>query len=433
MKRKVSDGQEGMVQMVFANLDMESEIEEFTHIMLLKEDNDGDRSWKYHLERFIHFLKEIGGENGTFFNEDQINRYIDELQSKEKDSLYIKEVLDGIVAFSQYKRIPLDKEKLKIPVTNENEKFLLIDEEEDLYRTEKELFNKLMELSSQLSLHEVPPLSALSKTGSYIQFRNIFKEYVLFRIVVETGLDETELHEMNLESFYKMNGEIIINQKKVPLTPNTNHVCSAYVSFREKFDETIFIQKKLFDVDTTGISLDELLEEEQMMTFFECDLTSKVEKIESLLLEQVNIEEEIALLEEDTEEEKIEDLEEKADDIAEQIMNMKMLVALDRKISEYEFNNGMFVTDRYTRMTENDILEALERTSFPIHKLQNTAIKKWTEAGIKRNQIEKLIRNKSVGLFSRNKLEVNVDEFKQLVHAGFQFETRDFTFPTKSH
>lgn len=75
------------------------------------------------------------------------------------------------------------------------------------------------------------------------RFRDKMRNFMLFRLSLETMLTNRELTKLKLTDFHLANGELSVNGKKVYLTPDTVQFLKQYKQFRKKYDRAIFVNK----------------------------------------------------------------------------------------------------------------------------------------------------------------------------------------------
>ena len=301
------------------------------------------------------------------------------------------------------------------------EEFPMIEVDRDVYLMESRLYERTKEIGKSLILTKQPTIKeGLGK--KYGIFRDLYRDYLMFRLVIETAIDSRELVDLDLTSV-SSDLEIILKNRKIQLSPNLQKLLQDYIYFRKTFDKTIFIQKIINDLNARE-KISNVYSDEEMSEFINLALPKKLEKIEELVTNQLEMEEEVRELEEVNQDlDKIEQLEEVADTVAEKINDYKNILIFERKKGEYEFNSALFVSSSYTRLHEGEALELMDKESFPLEALQNTAMKNWQEAGIPPKQIEKMVGNRGDSLFTRSN-ELSSQEAVEMVKAGFTFENR---------
>ncbi|MFA9556984.1 hypothetical protein ACERII_06760 [Evansella sp. AB-rgal1] len=403
------------------------EIDIFFKVMLDKPKVEADRTWLYSLKRFFQYITLHTNDNISFTVE-SINSYIQYLQEKGKSETYIKKNVYVIYTFAHYKQMNIIKEKISIKIEDKID-VSMVEEEDDIYHTEELLYERIKETTNNLILSRKPEIYELHN-NSYSDLRVKWQDYLLFRLVLETGIDIDDLTSVSMEDIYE--DRVTINDRDIPILGSIAKLLHQYIGFRKQFDKATFTQLVMFHMGIRSSSISELYADKNYKYFLEKDLSEKIAEIESHLMQQVSIEEkiqEIEMLNEDTHNDKVEVLEEELDGIAEKIGNMKAILVFERKLNEYNFNNALFVTERYTKMDQSDILNGLIRESFPLHKLQNSCIEKWNSEGIKIKQIEKVLGKKGT-LFAKPNRASDLEEYRKMVSSSYSFHDRDFSNPS---
>lgn len=75
------------------------------------------------------------------------------------------------------------------------------------------------------------------------RFRDKMRNFILFRLSLETMLTNRELTNLKLTDFHSESKELVINGKKVYLTADTAQFLKQYKEFRKKYDRAIFVNK----------------------------------------------------------------------------------------------------------------------------------------------------------------------------------------------
>ncbi|ADU30554.1 hypothetical protein [Evansella cellulosilytica] len=386
-------------------------IEQFTDVMILKERIGADRTWFYTVKRFLNFANVKAKEP---FNEKHITEYKSYLKNNKKTTAQIEHDIKVIILFAKYNHIKIDENA----VTNVDvvaEDLLIVERESDIFHTEKELFNQILTDQKGINLRAEPTIKDLP-LSSYTNLRNSMQNYLLFRLVIEKGFDSADLKAMNISTFDEKSDE---EEYKMTITfsANTMRLVKEYIDFRKLFDRITFIQKAIVEL-FPGEKFEDFIRQKNLTSFYEASLEEKIHSIENLVEEQMRLEDLLMTI--DGENDNEEQLEKQTEDIAESIENRKKLVILDRKINEFTFNDALFVNENYLRMTEREIVDSLERHSFPLHKLQNSAVQKWEQAGIKVDVIKKVLGIKA------GKEKVNENKIKQMIENGYQFPGKSF-------
>ncbi|MBU9713088.1 hypothetical protein [Evansella tamaricis] len=353
---------------------VQTQLGNFMESMLLRRNINADRTWYYAMDRFFQYLSTSQSENYSDYNEESINDYINQLSSNNQSAASIKKFVDILLLFSEFIEKNVEKEKLKIPKVFLDE-VPHVENESDLIHTENVLFLKVKEFSEELDLQtEVTSLEDSSQLP-YDKLRDSWRNYLLFRLLAETNLDGEDVIHLNLKDY--QGGTLNVGKKEVLLSENLASILQEYCNYREKYDAFIYSRRMMNEINFAGKGINELLSDKEMREFLNLGLQEKLERIESLLSEQLGIEDKIQQIElngEETEEEIVEDLEEEADAIARKITEWKKIMVFERKRGDYGFNEAMFVTDSYLRMTPSALQEVMVRESFPVETLKNTEI-----------------------------------------------------------
>ncbi|SDZ63532.1 hypothetical protein SAMN05421736_12359 [Evansella caseinilytica] len=395
-----------------------NQINDFMERTLLKRNLDADRTWEYTLKFFFDYLRKNHAAMFPGFHEKEVNDYIEYLRSSGKSSARIHEQVDVLLAFARFSNKELNKEHLNLPVYHGAEP-PLIEREEDLQHTESLLFEVVQQNVKEIDWNEEPRLEDLLY-HPYDKCRDSIRDFLLFRLVIETGIAPAEIVSLNISDLHSSES-LKVKNREFLLSKNLFRVLTEYVAFRKKYDRAIFIQKVMHDINSGGKRIHQLYSERK--DFFASPLQEKLAAIEALLNEQLQLEEEILRLE-DAEEKSAEaavhTLEEKADALEEALSEMKMILVFERKGNDYQFNPAMFVSDRYHRMTTDMVAEAMKKTSFPPEMLHNTITHKWKAVGIKQSAIDKWLGRKG-DVPARASYQ---KAFQQLSEAGYAFPAR---------
>lgn len=388
-------------------------VKDFSDTMLLRRNMEADRTWFYTMERFMVFLWDQKQDDFPVFHEEAVNDFIAQLRSFEKSPSAIQRNIEVIVAYANYFNQKLDKSKLDFTFLEKLDP-VTVEEEKDLLHTEEMLFAKIKAALTQLG----------DRVGrEHANFRNLLRNYLMYRLVLETGLDIEELITLKSDGLQE-DGHLFIHNRSVPLSPNLYQLLVEYMDFRKEYDEVLHIKWAVSEVDSLQgrtSSVQDLM----MVEFLAAELPKKLEIIETLLGEQLALEEEVLQLEmndDDTQEEKIEILEEEIDDIVEKINHMKATLVLDRKKEEFVFHPRMFVSDSYQNMDLDFVNEVMKMEAFPVKVLQYTVAKKWEDEGIKPGLITKFLGQKGNLLTGSG----SAKDFQDVIEAGFKFPERKF-------
>ncbi|MBU9720614.1 MULTISPECIES: hypothetical protein [Bacillaceae] len=391
---------------------------DFTEGMIIRRNTDADRTWYYILKGFFEYIQEENTTGYPHYTENTINSYLNYLAEKENSPFLVNRQKDIIISFSKYINKSIDPEKIKNPkVTME---IPLLVEEADINDTENLLYQQVSRIRDEVKKVNQPTYDLLP-TIPYEKFRDGMRNYLIFRLIIETGVDDKDILQLNIDSLY--DNSIRLNNKKIPLQPYTIELLKEYISFRKEYDKWIFEQKLIQDVNFAGKRINELVTDDEMKHFFTLTLQEKLGEIEDQLTKQLMIEENIQELE-DIDDEKlekeIEALETDADHIAAKINEMKKIIVFERKIADYEFNDALFIINNL-RVTSNFITETMKKEAFPIPLLQNTAYKRWEDAGLKATRIKKTY-------ISSDNIEKDNEEHKRILESGFVLPKRSFEY-----
>ncbi|MDQ0254693.1 site-specific recombinase XerD [Evansella vedderi] len=387
------------------NLEKQNEIRkqilDFSESMLLKRNVGANRTWRFSLERFVDFIN----DKGLDFDVGAVNEYIGYLEGKEMGRSDIQRVVEVIFSFGEFVNIPLDKGRVNFKFADKLDPVTVL--EEDIIRTEKVLYEAVV----------------TGEEGDFGKKRDTMRNYLMFRLILETGMDTLELIRLDTDSLQD-NGLLMIHDREVPLSQGLQDLIREYISFRKKYDESLFMDQVAFEVNSLKGSND-LQQDRELEQFYRLALPEKLEKIELLLGEQMRLEEEVLqleMLDDGENDEKIAELEDEIDSIVERINERKSVLVLERKTGEYEFNPAMFVMEGYHRLVEDVVEEILKMEAFPVQLLQYSAAEKWEKAGIKPNLINQFLGNKG-SIFGGT---ASIADFKQIIEAGFSFTKRSF-------
>ncbi|MCD8509555.1 MAG: site-specific integrase [Bacillus sp. (in: Bacteria)] len=400
--------------MLFTNKQQASEkVKHFAETMLLRRNVEADRTWFYTMERFMSFLWEHKQDYFPNFQEREVNDYIDHLRNLEKTPSEIQRNIEVILTYGSYANKELDRTKLDFDFLEKLDS-ATVEEEKDLLHTEGLLFEKI--LSTQKEMGE--------NVGSdHGLLRSQMRNYLMYRLVLETGLDIEELITLKAEGLQE-DGHLFIHNRSLPLSTNLYQLLKEYLEYRKKYDEPLHMNWAVAEVDSLQ-GRGSINEDEIMKEFHAVELPKKLEIIETLLGEQLALEEEVFQLEmnsDDTPLEKIEVLEEEIDDIVEKINQLKAVLVLERKKDEFIFHPRMFVSDSYQNMELDFVDEVMKMEAFPVKILQYTVAKKWEDEGIKPGTITKFLGQKGNLLTGGG----STKDFDEVIKAGFTFPERQF-------
>lgn len=398
-------------------LNVNEQIQEFTEIVLMRDNVVCDRTWTFSLERFFQFIQEKYPEQYPDFNVIIINDYIDYLEEKKKERATIANFIRAIITYSQYLRKEINKKEIKT-IKMEKDDHPYIDEEEDLYKMEAFLFHKIKEDIAKINMLN----RSKYKDVPYNRLRASLQNYLMFRLVIETSIAANEIAQLTIDSIQD-DGTLQLNNRTIPLKQNTFHIFQKYIDFRKKFDRTIYEQHVLKETFHGKIPFDTM---ERVEQFLEKSQEEKLNEINATVYEQILIEEKIQELEEKGEVEKIYALENRLDELSEKSDAMKKIMVYERKLTEYTFNEALFVTSHYERLDEKDVIQMMETESLPIYKLQNTIINKWEKEEMDPSIVGKLIGSQYVSKKEKSNAD-DTEKFKKVIEAGYQFPNREIS------
>ncbi|MBB5173711.1 site-specific integrase [Texcoconibacillus texcoconensis] len=400
------------------------EIDPFIKKMIYRQNVDIDWSCAFSIDRFLMYVSnnQQAQEEHFKWGTHSVNEYMVHLLDSGKSGAQVRKITEAIISFSEHINQPVNKEEVTIPEDSTGE-VPTVEEEEDIYQIEKQQYEKVIAQNEGVYIDKKPTLQDVT-LNPYGNFRDEFRNYLLFRLAIETGLYVSEIVHLNVESVND-DGELVLEDRTIPLSNTTKQVFYDYIDFRKQYDLPIWVQKVMYDIDNGGIGITKLYLDKEKLRFFHLSPDEKTEEIRSLVMEKFTMEEEVEQLEqseEDINEEKIDELDDRIEKTTEQIYELKEIVEFEMQINQASFNPAMFVTSRYARISEEEVKEILEREALPLEVIKATIKKRWQDAGFKRNQTEKFLGQKPNRFGSSNQDSL----FQDFIHAGFTFHNRIF-------
>ncbi|MGR9594414.1 tyrosine-type recombinase/integrase [Bacillus thuringiensis] len=316
------------------------------------------------LESFFRYLFDNKIDRMTCFDEQDINDFIAyKVEKEERKTSYLRRLLTVIFDYCRHTQRFLDKKKIKM-IENHTENKGII-RKVRIEMIEEELYKKYREVATRDET--IPKLSKL---------RDKKRNYILFKLILETGSEINELLQCNLEDIVIENGVtgIKIEDRFVPLNQKTYNLMQNYISFRKKQD----------------------IEEEKIRN--EIAPACRNRKVGNrIYYKKINGSKTLWEDYEKTREQFERDraLESKSAKI---VLNDKFLGICSNAIVNYVnetfvFNNSLFVSNRYRRISKVTVMEILRKLGVTSTALRERAIQTFISNGLEIEDIVRLIGN----------------------------------------
>lgn len=316
------------------------------------------------LESFFRYLFDNKIDRMTCFDEQDINDFIAYKVEKEKrKTSYLRRLLTVIFDYCRHTQRFLDKKKIQMIENRTEDKGII--RKVRIEMIEEELYKKYREVATRDEA--IPKLSKL---------RDKKRNYILFKLILETGTEINELLQCDLEDIMIENGVtgIKIEDRFVPLNEKTYNLMQNYISFRKKQDIEVEIEK--WGIGFTTKRLEERIRNEIAPTYGSKTLWEDYEKTREQYEKDGALESKSAKI----------------------VLNDKFLGICSNAITNYVnetfvFNNSLFVSNRYKRISKVTVMEILRKLGVTSTTLRERAIQTFISNGLEIEDIVRLIGN----------------------------------------
>lgn len=326
------------------------------------------------LESFFRYLFDNKIDRMTSFDEQDINDFIAyKIEKEDRKTSYLKRLLTVIFDYCRYTQRFLDKKKIQM-IENHTENKGIV-KKVTIEQIEKELYNQYLEVATRDEI--IPKLSKL---------RDKKRNYILFKLILETGSEINELLQCDFDDITIENGitGIRIQDRFVPLNQKTYNLMQNYISFRKKKDKEVEIEK--WEIGFTTKRLEEKIRNEIAPAYGSKMLWEDYKETEEQFKRDGTFESKTAKI----------------------VLNDKFfgicLSAIENYVNEtFVFNNSLFVSNRYKRISKVTVMEILRNLRITSTTLRQRAVQTFIDNGLEIEDIVRLIGNMD-GL--------NIDKYK---------------------
>lgn len=336
------------------------------------------QSYRKSLKAFYKhlFLKER--ESFPAFQEGEVNRYIDSLHKKGRAASYLTRIFAAINGYAAYQGIVLNPKKISIPQPDKKLKDKFLKDE------------KLKEINSILMLRfaESQQSHAFKQFPNTGKQRDEYRNLVLFRLMLACGLRAGEALNLTIDDLY-LDGKrsetryVHVRETKtseerfIPLDKTMTQLLKEYITFREKKDLQIELEKEMFNRfhgRSTINPYDGMTPKEKQ----QCDrLYERLRELEDVKNESG------------------------ARATILQIQSIQ-IPAIERVVKKrFKFNKHLFVSNRYIKMSLPSLTRMFKELRITSHQLRHTAIKNLIDAGVSINKVKAFSGHKTAQMVLR--------------------------------
>ncbi|GCF76337.1 hypothetical protein BC2926_38780 [Bacillus cereus] len=321
------------------------------------------KSYSDSLETFFNYLFKHKLDRLETFNEDDLSDFIEyKVTKEERKTTYLRKIMTSVLDYARYKQRFLDKKKIAWMENKSQPKKVVT--KAKLEEIENFLYLKYEKVTERHDL--LPKLSKL---------RDQKRNYIMFKLLLETGCEIEELLLCNVENVQTENGVngIWIRGRFVPLRKHTFESLQKYMQFRK--DKDILIEEEKWEI---GIKTRRL--------WFKAEEIS--EKYADPLL--------VKRLEETKKEFKKKGISD-TNAAKQALIDLKYSIMLNgvyRYIKEtFVFNNALFVSNRYNRISKVTCMEIFRNLEITTTELREYAVQSFFDFGMELEEVVRLVGN----------------------------------------
>ncbi len=345
-----------------------------TYIELLNVAASTKKSYLDGLESFFRYLFDNKIDRMTCFNEQDINDFIVyKVKKEDRKTSYLKRLMTVIFDYCRYKQRFLDKKKIQMLENHTENKGII--KKVTIEQIEEELYNQYLEVATRDEI--IPKLSKL---------RDKKRNYILFKLLLETGSEINELLQCDFDDIKIENGitGIQIQDRFVPLNQKTYNLIQNYITFRKKKDKEVEIEK--WEIGFTTKRLEEKIRNEIAPSYGSKMLWEDYKETRGQFKRDGTLESKTAKI----------------------VLNDKFfgicLSAIENYVNEtFVFNNSLFVSNRYKRISKVTVMEILRKLRITSTTLRQRAVQTFIDNGLEIDDIVRLIGNMD---------DLNIDKYK---------------------
>ncbi|MEW9672401.1 tyrosine-type recombinase/integrase [Ammoniphilus sp. 3BR4] len=363
-------------------------IKEYVESELMGKTQDTQITYYYTIEKFMEFLFLNGFENLPQFTEKEINAYYHRLYDEKKSSFYINRTFYPISSFARFMDIKLEKKKVALPKAEDLRDIQPRSlEDERVEQLENFLY---LELKKQ---QDKAAKSLLFCTG---KIRDKFRNYVLYRLMVQCGLRISEAINLDIEDVV-LDGKreesrfLHVHQgkgrkpRKIPIPMDLKHVLADYIQFREEKDKQIEFEKYYFDWINNRLVVTE--------NMFSVEQQERLTQLKS----------EIDIIDNQHFGGKIDRKErnQKVFPLFLELRSIEYKALLQWVDYNYVPLKALFVSNRGQRVKSNSMMKMFKSIGIKSHSLRHTAIKRMVDSNVPINQIQAFSGHKTADMVLR--------------------------------